>query len=99
MIYWKTYRPRYQVQAPRAVEVERATEQCVWINGRRNAKISDYDNYFETWEEAQAWLIEHCESAVVHARNQLATANGLLGNAKGLKRPPALAESVKEDAK
>ena len=36
----------------RPVQVKRETETTVIIAGRRNAKRSMYDNFFDTWEEA-----------------------------------------------
>lgn len=34
------------------VEVERFTDSSVWIKGRRNARVSSYESYFFTREEA-----------------------------------------------
>jgi hypothetical protein len=57
------------------VTVERATDSFVWIGGRRHAKRStDYDQYFPTWDEAQAWLIERADEAVAYRREKLANA-------------------------
>jgi hypothetical protein len=71
-----------------AVEVEKETEACVWIRGRRIAKRSSYERYFDTWAEAKADLMQRAEEAIAHARRSLERANGYLGNVKGMK-PPA----------
>jgi hypothetical protein len=79
-----------------SVEVERETEQSVWVCGvwhgkkvapRRHSKRSDWDNYFDTWEEAKAFLLANAERKVAHARRELEIANSELGNVKGLKPP------------
>jgi hypothetical protein len=76
------------------VEVERETEQCVWIKryptskeASRHAKRSSYDNFFDTWEEAHAYLREQRLLAVESAKRQLVGAEKLLANIDALKRP------------
>ena len=39
------------------VEVDRKTEGSIWVAGRRKAKESDWDNYHDTWTEAQRFLV------------------------------------------
>jgi hypothetical protein len=39
------------------VECEKKTDSYVWINGRRNSKVSDYRSYYDT--EIEAWLHLH----------------------------------------
>jgi hypothetical protein len=70
-----------------AVRVERSTDKCVWVNGSRRARISDYEQFFQTWAEAHAALMEIAESRVCSARRALELANGFLGNVKGMKGP------------
>lgn len=53
---------------------------------RRAAKESAYDNYFDTWEEAHEHLIDRAAKRVESLRSQLQTANGNLGNIKGMKQ-------------
>lgn len=67
------------------VEVEKETASSIWINGRRNAKRSDYHNYFDTFQEAKDFCIAESQKRVDGARHQLNSANDVLGNAKGLK--------------
>lgn len=74
------------------VEVERATEQSVWIKGGRNARMTDWRSFFPTWDEAHAWLISGAEHEVSEARQTLQYANDRLGNIKGLKHPSEPAE-------
>lgn len=50
------------------VDVDRETEQCLFIKGRRTNKRGVYENYFKTFDEAKEYLVgearrEH-ESAV-----------------------------------
>ena len=67
------------------VEVERETEQSVWINGRRNSKHSDYSSFFDSFDEAKAFLLAIAEKKVTLAKLRLNDAQGELGNIKGLK--------------
>lgn len=69
------------------VEVERASESSVWINGRRVARHSGGAAYFDTWDAAHAHLLGAAELNLTHARNQLNQAQGVHGNIKGLKPP------------
>lgn len=69
------------------VEGERATESTVWIKGRRNAMRSSYLNYFPTWAEAHAWLMEQADADLADARKELARAQSIHGNIKGMKPP------------
>jgi hypothetical protein len=53
------------------VEVERETESSVWIKGRRNAKVTDYAMYFDTWEDAHDYLLKKCDEKIAYAKNQV----------------------------
>lgn len=69
------------------VEVDRATDACVWINNRRNARISSFTCYYPTWEAARDALLAEKEDALNAARRRLERAQGEYGNIKGLQRP------------
>jgi hypothetical protein len=69
------------------VEVERETTASVWINGSRNAKVSDWKNYFDTWDEAKQYLLNQAEAKLTGARFRLQSARSEHGNIKGLKNP------------
>lgn len=67
----------------KAVPIERETEHSVWVSGRKRAKVTGWDNYHDTWEDAKAYLIgeatgkvktlklklEHAERNVHRIRN------------------------------
>ena len=75
-------------------QFDRETEKYLFDSeGRKHAKRSNWYNYFDTWGQAKQFLIDSAEEKVIAARRELERANGLLGNAKGMK-PPA-----DEDAK
>lgn len=64
---------------PEPVTITRATEHCVWINGRRYARKSEWDAIFPTELEAWQWLqrdafrrIEHYETALERERERAA---------------------------
>lgn len=70
-----------------SVEIERETDSSVYINGRRRSKRSEYEDYFDTWEEAHEFLTRRAQDDVESARHVLERANSRLGNIKGMKKP------------
>ncbi len=69
------------------VQVQKETEASVWIDGRRIAKRTQYDNYFDSFDEAKAFLTEYAENMLNSSRRSLERAQGFAGNVKGLKAP------------
>lgn len=69
----------------------RETEHFVYLKGslgeRRVAKRGEYDNYFNSWEEAHNFLLERAEAEVEGYQNRLESAKGRLDNIKVLKKP------------
>ena len=84
MVTWYMARYSGAYSSMKPVEVERATDACVWFNGRRHNKTSDYESYFSTWEQAHQHLIARAEQDVDIARRRLEVANSALGNIKGM---------------
>jgi hypothetical protein len=76
------YRTRWETIVK--VEVERETESCVWIKGRRNNKKSGWENFFDTWQEAHAFVIQNAEEKVFNIVNELARAKHELEKIKGM---------------
>ena len=54
---------------------------------RREAKVSSYDRYHDTWAAAHRYLLAKAEGEVRAARTELARVSGYLGNIKGMKPP------------
>jgi len=71
-------------QPIQAVEVENETDCFVVINGRRRKKRSDYCNYFNTYDEAKAFLRQRAERAVSNAQSALDTARNELAKIRAL---------------
>ena len=44
------------------VEVERVSDKSIWIKGNRRSKISSYECYFDTLNEAKEHSKNHFES-------------------------------------
>lgn len=84
MIVWETAFPDHRVVKPFPIEAEKVTEACVFIQGRRHARISGWKCYFESFEAAKEWLEAKCEEHLLHARAELQRCQALRGNAKGL---------------
>ncbi len=72
----------------RAVEVERETDQSVWVNGKRCAKQCEYAVFFDDWEAARAACVAWAERKAAHHEYEL---NALLQRAEKLRAftPPA----------
>jgi hypothetical protein len=88
MIKFRTERTSWGVVTKiTPVEVERESDSSLWINGRRSAKTSQHETYHDTWDQAHAHLMERANQNCESARYNLQTANGKLGNVKGMKRP------------
>ena len=73
-----------------AFEIVRETENQVILmldNGRENRsnKVTDLTNWFDTWEEAHAFLVDQAQRDVDSLRMRLTQANGRLGQIKGMK--------------
>jgi hypothetical protein len=69
---YKTSACRWNIDARiEEIEVERATTASVWINGRRNAKVTDYDMYHDTWDEAQSYLFRKCNEKIENAKRKI----------------------------
>lgn len=83
----KMYKMGGWIDEIEAVEVERFNDKSVWINGRRNARKSSYEKYFETWNLAKAYLIQEISEEVKRCQNQLEYELKRLEKAQNLKNP------------
>lgn len=68
MIKYKAGGYRYLVEP---VEIEKETESTITIKGRRHNKRSEYENYFDTQDEALAYLKEKAIRKAESARRNL----------------------------
>lgn len=90
------YRTRHYGLEIEPVEVVKVTDKTVQVKERswhghdsisRVAIKSEWQQHFRTWEEAHEYLMDRAQQKVESLRIQLQTANGFLGNVKGLKKP------------
>lgn len=51
------------------IEIEKASDHFVWINGRREAKLNSYTAYFLTYNEARTFMIEHYTKILDRAKS------------------------------
>lgn len=77
------YLSRWQEIIP--VEVERETTDSIWINGRKCRKITQFECYHDTFDQAKGHIVLVAEKAVSAARRQLAFEEGKLERAKSVK--------------
>lgn len=78
-----------------SIEVERETANCIYINGRRCAKVGSYLSYFDTWQQAKDHLLQQRQDKIDDARRSLQYALDKLDDIKGLKNPDKNSESEK----
>lgn len=77
----------------KAYEIASETAKTVTIadtkewTGRRENKVTDYYSWHDTWEAAHAHLIAEAQRKVDSLRVQLGSAQGKLGQIKGMKPP------------
>ena len=69
------------------VTVERETESSVWINGRRSAKRSSYDNYFDTWREAHECILLIAKKKLRSAKMRVSAAEDRLAKIDSMVEP------------
>lgn len=81
-----------------AVEILRETEQSVFIAAphrhqkeTREAKLSVYSSYYNTWQDAHAALLADAQRDLASKRDSLARAQAYEGNVRGMKEPQAAA--------
>ena len=77
------------------VEVLRETAQCIFVstnktksnpNGeRKELKMTEWYEYYDTWDAAHAALTDKAERQVTNARLALEIANSFAGNVKGMR--------------
>ena len=70
-----------------AVEVDRESEFSVWINGRRNKKQSDWERYFDKWEDAKEYLLNIYEKKVSACKNNFERESAKLSDIRALINP------------
>jgi len=54
-----------------SVTVERDTDSSIWINGRRSAKATAYEQYFPTWYQACGYLLSRTQSKIAYLEREL----------------------------
>ena len=72
------------------VQCTKATACYVWPVGghrRREARVSCWGAYYETWEQAHGAMLAKAERELQNARLRLQRAQGDYGRIKGMKPP------------
>lgn len=84
---WYKLNPSWSVQRITPVEILSSTGQTITlaINGRRHNRITGYECYFPTKEEARAHAIQDAETEVETTRIQHARAISALDVARKIK--------------
>lgn len=91
MLKYRTYRYDTEIEA---VEVLRETAQCVYLpttrskrTEQREAKVSDFHIYHDSWEVAHAHLLERSEAAVTRLQRSLEVAIDALSRVNAMRKP------------
>jgi hypothetical protein len=74
------YKPEVSI-----VSVEKSTERSVWIKGRRQARCSGYESFFETFDDAKAHLIGRARGEIAVCQRRLDTARNKLREVEQIK--------------
>ena len=91
----KKYKVLFMMGTPiiKIVNIQKETEKTVVLeDGRRENKITEYAGYFDTFEQAQNYLIDDCWLKIEKLGMEIKRAKGYLGNAKGLRE-----QDIKEE--
>lgn len=67
--------------------VDKHNDKSVWIKGRRSARISSFDSYFPTWEQAHEALLASAEVELDAKKRQMDRARSNLETVKAMKPP------------
>ncbi len=65
------------------------TAKIAFVERGRKAQSSGLGAFFDSWDEAHAYVAKQASDRLASARVQLAAAQGHAGNVKGMKRPLA----------
>lgn len=84
MIKYKANSSSWRGEWIESVDVERETDQSVWVNGRRSAKETRYECYFDTWEAAHNHLVVNAISSMESAERRLDSAKDHLAEIQAL---------------
>lgn len=92
MAKWYEICPLRLRDEPEPVAVARFTDKTVTVRPdfgreRRHARIGSYAEFYPTWEEAHARLLDLADVRLRRARIELQNAQGCFGNVKGMKAP------------
>jgi len=68
------------------IDVERETDQSVFVKGRRRAKVTERECIFDTYDDAKTWLMERAADEIESARRELELAHAKFGNIKGMRQ-------------
>ena len=71
----------------KTVEVEKETENSVWINGRQNRKLTEYHCYFDTFEDAKNHVIGEAQAGIEKVKRQMEYAENNMATARSLESP------------
>lgn len=91
MIKFKT--KQYGTLSIEKIDVERETEHCVFIIAGsakiecRRTKKGEYENYFDSWEDAHDHILSIAGRRLDNVRRTLGHAQDMYGNVKGMKQP------------
>ena len=69
------------------VEVTKETDKSVWLGVRREAKVSEYQCYFDTWDQAKAHVVSKAEAKLKAAKSRFDSARSHLERVKSMKKP------------
>lgn len=79
---WYKTKPAWNSVRIEPVAIDKFTELSVIIDGRASRRLTQYECYFPTWDDAKAYIVDQAVGAVDHAKAALARAHSALDVAK-----------------
>jgi hypothetical protein len=79
---WYKLSPSWARERIESVSVEKYTDATVTIKGRRRSRITSYESYFPTADDAKAEAVRQAERAIESAKLSLARAQSALDVAR-----------------
>jgi hypothetical protein len=86
---WYKTLPSWSTTRIEPIQIDRFTEQSVFINGRRALRMSQFDCFFPTRDEAKAYIVGKAEQDLDYHKISLARAQSALDLARKIVKEPA----------
>lgn len=85
---WYKTRPSWSSRRIEPVTIDKFTAMSVIIGGRAARRMTQYECFFPTWDDAKAFIVKEAENSVEYAKTSLARAQSALDVARKITAEP-----------